>query len=87
MENIIYASYDIIYGSKNQFKSYFDAMLQLYGDKSNSNKKLKTNLFPNGFSESTRKDVFASKSNVVNLPEEIQKRTYSRVVSKIEEGN
>ncbi|MFU0909486.1 Ig-specific serine endopeptidase MIP [Mesomycoplasma ovipneumoniae] len=78
-------SYDIIYGSKNQFKSYFDAMLQLYGDK--SDKKLKTNLFPNGFSESTRKDVFASKSNVVNLPEEIQKRTYSRVVSKIEEGS
>ncbi|MDW2891965.1 Ig-specific serine endopeptidase MIP [Mesomycoplasma ovipneumoniae] len=78
-------SYDIIYGSKNQFKSYFDAMLQLYGDK--SNKKLKTNLFPNGFSESTRKDVFASKSNVVNLPEEIQKRTYSRVVSKINEEN
>ncbi|EXU61420.1 Ig-specific serine endopeptidase MIP [Mesomycoplasma ovipneumoniae] len=78
-------SYDIIYGSKNQFKSYFDAMLQLYGDK--SNKKLKTNLFPNGFSESTRKDVFASKSNVVNLPEDIQKRTYSRVVSKIEEGS
>ncbi|MDF9628000.1 DUF31 family protein [Mesomycoplasma ovipneumoniae] len=78
-------SYDIIYGSKNQFKSYFDAMLQLYGDK--SDKKLKTNLFPNGFSESTRKDVFASKSNVVNLPEDIQKRTYSRVVSKIEEGS
>ncbi|MHA0296829.1 Ig-specific serine endopeptidase MIP [Mesomycoplasma ovipneumoniae] len=78
-------SYDIIYGSKNQFKSYFDAMLQLYGDK--SDKKLKTNLFPNGFSESTRKDVFASKSDVVNLPEDIQKRTYSRVVSKIEEGN
>lgn len=78
-------SYDIIYGSKNQFKSYFDAMLQLYGDK--SDKKLKTNLFPNGFSESTRKDVFASKSNVVNLPEEIQKRTYSRVISKINEEN
>ncbi|WP_341490290.1 Ig-specific serine endopeptidase MIP [Mesomycoplasma ovipneumoniae] len=78
-------SYDIIYGSKNQFKSYFDAMLQLYGDK--SDKKLKTNLFPDGFSESTRKDVFASKSDVVNLPEDIQKRTYSRVVSKIEEGS
>ncbi|WP_337898274.1 Ig-specific serine endopeptidase MIP [Mesomycoplasma ovipneumoniae] len=78
-------SYDIIYGSKNQFKSYFDAMLQLYGDK--SDKKLKTNLFPDGFSESTRKDVFASKSDVVNLPEEIQKRTYSRVVSKINEEN
>ncbi|XBE77889.1 hypothetical protein VQY16_02910 [Mesomycoplasma ovipneumoniae] len=78
-------SYDIIYGSKNQFKSYFDAMLQLYGDK--SDKKLKTNLFPNGFSESTRKDVFGSKSDVVNLPEEIQKRTYSRVISKINEEN
>ncbi|MDW2834381.1 Ig-specific serine endopeptidase MIP [Mesomycoplasma ovipneumoniae] len=78
-------SYDIIYGSKNQFKSYFDAMLQLYGN--NSDKKLKTNLFPNGFSESTRKDVFASKADVVNLPEEIQKRTYSRVVSKINEEN
>ncbi|WP_010321423.1 Ig-specific serine endopeptidase MIP [Mesomycoplasma ovipneumoniae] len=78
-------SYDIIYGSKNQFKSYFDAMLQLYGDK--SDKKLKTNLFPDGFSESTRKDVFASKSDVVNLPEDIQKRTYSRVISKINEEN
>ncbi|WP_341491778.1 Ig-specific serine endopeptidase MIP [Mesomycoplasma ovipneumoniae] len=78
-------AYDIIYGSKNQFKSYFDAMLQLYGDK--SDKKLKTNLFPNGFSESTRKDVFASKSDVINLPEDIQKRTYSRVVSKINEEN
>ncbi|MDW2893047.1 DUF31 family protein [Mesomycoplasma ovipneumoniae] len=78
-------AYDIIYGSKNQFKSYFDAMLQLYGN--NSDKKLKTNLFPDGFSESTRKDVFASKADVVNLPEEIQKRTYSRVVSKINEEN
>lgn len=78
-------AYDIIYGSKNQFKSYFDAMLQLYGE--NTEKKLKTNLFPNGFSESTRKDVFANKPNVVNLPDDIQKRTYSRVLSSVPDNN
>lgn len=69
-------AYDLIYGSKNQFKSYFDAMLQLYG-----NKNLKTNLFPNGFSESTRIDTFKDKKTV-DLPAEIQSRTYQKSISK-----
>ncbi|MBG0730712.1 Ig-specific serine endopeptidase MIP [Mycoplasma sp. 'Moose RK'] len=45
--------YDLIYGSKHQRKSYFQAMQQLYKDKG-----VKTYLFPNGFDDSQKVDVF-----------------------------
>lgn len=45
--------YDLIYGSKHQRKSYFQAMQQLYKDKN-----VKTYLFPNGFDDSQKVDVF-----------------------------
>ncbi|AJC50077.1 Ig-specific serine endopeptidase MIP [Mesomycoplasma flocculare] len=45
--------YDLIYGSKHQRKSYFQAMQQLYTGKS-----IKTYLFPNGFDDAHKVDVF-----------------------------
>lgn len=45
--------YDLIYGSKHQRKSYFQAMQQLY-----KGKNIKTYLFPNGFDDSNKVDVF-----------------------------
>ncbi|MDW2912180.1 Ig-specific serine endopeptidase MIP [Mesomycoplasma ovipneumoniae] len=45
--------YDLIYGSKHQRKSYFQAMQELYKDKG-----IKTYLFPNGFDDSQKVDVF-----------------------------
>ncbi|CAT05038.1 Membrane-associated lipoprotein precursor [Mesomycoplasma conjunctivae] len=48
------AQYDVIYGSDNQRKSYWDAMNQLY----KSDSKFKTNLFKNGFADDTKVDVF-----------------------------
>ncbi|CNS11155.1 Membrane-associated lipoprotein precursor [Salmonella enterica subsp. enterica serovar Typhimurium str. DT104] len=45
--------YDLIYGSKHQRKSYFQAMQQLY-----KGKNIKTYLFPNGFDDINKVDVF-----------------------------
>lgn len=53
-------AYDIIYGSVNQRKSYWDAMNKLYGSKN----EIKTNLFKDGFGNNSKVDVFKDKTYV-----------------------